>query len=264
MVLADVRQQVEAGAEHITFGDPDFFNGPGHAMRLVEAFHAEFPYVTYDATIKVEHLLAHRDKLRRLAETGCLFVTTAVEEVDDAVLAKLDKGHTRADFVEAVEVARAAGLTLSPTFIPFHPWTTPTGFLDLLALLAELDLIENVAPVQHAIRLLIPQGSRILELAEMEHYLSGFDAEKLSYTWTPADPRADDLQAKVCEAVQQGEREGVGRRAIFQRVWELAYAACERTASALPPARADIRPVPAMSEPWYCCAEPTVEQLARM
>ena len=264
VVLADVRQQVEAGAEHITFGDPDFFNGPGHAMRLVEAFHAEFPYVTYDATIKVEHLLAHRDKLRRLAETGCLFVTTAVEEVDDAVLAKLDKGHTRADFVEAVEVARAAGLTLSPTFIPFHPWTTPTGFLDLLALLAELDLIENVAPVQHAIRLLIPQGSRILELAEMEHYLSGFDAEKLSYTWTPADPRADDLQAKVCEAVQQGEREGVGRRAIFQRVWELAYAACERTASALPPARADIRPVPAMSEPWYCCAEPTVEQLARM
>ncbi len=264
VVLADVRQQVEAGAEHITFGDPDFFNGPGHAMRLVEAFHAEFPYVTYDATIRVEHLLAHRDKLRRLAETGCLFVTTAVEEVDDAVLAKLDKGHTRADFVEAVEVARAAGLTLSPTFIPFHPWTTPTGFLDLLALLAELDLIENVAPVQHAIRLLIPQGSRILALAEMEHYLSGFDAEKLSYTWTPADPRADDLQAKVCEAVQQGEREGVGRRAIFQRVWELAYAACERTASALPPARADIRPVPAMSEPWYCCAEPTVEQLARM
>jgi radical SAM superfamily enzyme YgiQ (UPF0313 family) len=264
VVLADVRQQVEAGAEHVTFGDPDFFNGPGHAMRLVEAFHAEFPNVTYDATIKVEHLLVHRDKLRRLVETGCLFVTTAVEEVDDAVLAKLDKGHTRADFVEAVEAARAAGLTLSPTFIPFQPWTTPTGFLDLLALLAELDLIENVAPVQLSIRLLIPQGSRILELTEMEHYLGGFDAEKLSYTWTPADPRADDLQAKVCEAVQHGEREGVGRRAIFQRVWELAYAACERAASPLPPALADSHPVPAMSEPWYCCAEPTVAQLARV
>jgi radical SAM superfamily enzyme YgiQ (UPF0313 family) len=264
VVLADVRQQVDAGAQHVTFGDPDFFNGPGHAMRLVEAFHAEFPNVTYDATIKVEHLLAHPDKLRRLAETGCLFVTTAVEEVDDAVLAKLDKGHTRADFVEVVEAARVAGLTLSPTFIPFHPWTTPAGFLDLLTLLAELDLIENVAPVQLAIRLLIPQGSRILELAEMEDYLGGFDAEKLSYAWTPADPRADDLQAKVCEAVQQGEREGVGRRAIFQRVWDLAHAACGRTAPALPPARADSHPVPAMSEPWYCCAEPTVEQLARV
>ena len=151
VVLADVRQQVDAGAQHVTFGDPDFFNGPGHAMRLAEAFHAEFPDVTYDATIKVEHLLAHRDKLRRLVETGCLFVTTAVEEVNDAVLAKLDKGHTRADFVEVVEAAPAVGLTLSPTFIPFHPWTTPAGFLDLLTLLAELDLIENVAPVQLSI-----------------------------------------------------------------------------------------------------------------
>ena len=264
VLLADVRQQIDAGAHHITFGDPDFFNGPGHAMRLVEAFHAEFPHVTYDATIKVEHLLAHRDKLRRLVETGCLFVTTAVEEVDDAVLAKLDKGHTRADFVEVVEVARAAGLTLSPTFIPFHPWTTLIGFLDLLTLLAELDLIENLAPVQLSIRLLIPQGSRILELTEMEDSLGGFDAEKLSYSWTPTDPRADDLQEKVCEAVQQGEREGADRRAIFKHVWELAYAACERTAPALLQARADSRPVPAMSEPWYCCAEPTVEQLARV
>ena len=264
VVLADVRQQVDAGAQHVTFGDPDFFNGPGHAMRLVEAFHAEFPNITYDATIKVEHLLAHRDKLRRLVETGCLFVTTAVEEVDDAVLTKLDKGHTRADFVEVVEAAHAAGLTLSPTFIPFHPWTTPAGFLDLLTLLAELDLIENVAPVQLSIRLLIPQGSRILELDEMADHLGGFDAEKLSYAWTPGDPRADRLQAKVREAVQQGEREGAGRRAMFQRVWELAHAACGRTAPALPPARADSRPVPAMSEPWYCCAEPTENQFARV
>ena len=264
VVLADVRQQVDAGAQHVTFGDPDFFNGPGHAMRLVEAFHAEFPNITYDATIKVEHLLAHRDKLRRLAETGCLFVTTTVEEVDDAVLTKLDKGHTRADFVEVVEAARAVGLILSPTFIPFHPWTTPAGFMDLLTLLAELDLIENVAPVQLSIRLLIPQGSRILELDEMADCLGGFDAEKLSYAWTPADSRADHLQAKVRKAVQQGEREGAGRRAMFQRVWELAQAACGRTAPALPPARADSPPVPAMSEPWYCCAEPTEKQLARV
>ena len=232
-------------------------------MRLAEAFHAEFPNVTYDATIKVEHLLAHRDKLVRLAETGCLFVTTAVEEVDDTVLAKLDKGHTRADFIEVVESTRAAGLMLSPTFIPFHPWTTPTGFLDLLTLLVELDLIENVAPVQLTIRLLIPNGSRILELDEMAHYLSGFDAEKFSHIWTPADPRSDHLQAKVQDAVRQGEREGAGRWNVFQRVWELTHTACGRTATALPPVCADIRPVAAMTEPWYCCAEPTEEQIAR-
>src|SRR3990170_7168522 len=52
VVLADVRQQVGAGARHITFGDPDFFNGPGHAISIVEALHCEFPGVTYDVTIK--------------------------------------------------------------------------------------------------------------------------------------------------------------------------------------------------------------------
>ena len=264
VVMADIRQQVEAGAKHITFGDPDFFNGPGHAIRLIESFHVEFPNLTYDATIKVEHLLAHRDKLRRLAETGCLFVTTAVEEVDDNVLGKLEKGHTRADFVEAVYATRAAGLTPSPTFIPFHPWTTPSGYIDLLAMITELDLIENVAPVQLAIRLLIPEGSRILELAEMKHYLGGFDAEKLSYTWTPADPCVDDLQSKVYEAIQLGVREGANRRAIFEQVWVLAHNACEQSAPALPLERADSSPVPAMSEPWYCCAEPNDEQVAGM
>jgi len=262
--MADIRQQVEAGAEHITFGDPDFFNGPGHAIRLVESFHVEFPNLTYDVTIKIEHLLAHRDKLRRLAETGCLFVTTAVEEVDDNVLGKLEKGHTRADFVEAVYATRAAGLTPSPTFIPFHPWTTPFGYIDLLAMITELELIENVAPIQLAIRLLIPEGSRILELAEMKHYLGGFDAEKLSYMWTPADQCADDLQSKVYKTIQHGEREGATRRAIFEQVWVLAHNACEQSAPALPPERADISPVPVLSEPWYCCAEPTYEQVTGM
>ena len=264
VVMADIRQQVEAGAKHITFGDPDFFNGPGHAIRLIESFHVEFPNLTYDATIKVEHLLAHRDKLRRLAETGCLFVTTAVEEVDDNVLGKLEKGHTRADFVEAVYATRAAGLIPSPTFVPFHPWTTPFGYIDLLAMIIELELIEHVAPIQLAIRLLIPEGSRILELAEMKHYLGGFDAEKLSYTWTPADPCIDDLQSKVYKTIQHGEREGSTRRAIFEQVWVLAHNACEQSALALPPERADSSPVPVLSEPWYCCAEPTYEQVTGM
>ncbi len=83
VVLADIDQQVGAGAEHITFGDPDFFNGPTHARRIVEALHARHPALTYDVTIKVEHLLKHRELLPVLARTGCLFVTSAVEAVDD-------------------------------------------------------------------------------------------------------------------------------------------------------------------------------------
>src|SRR5579875_3620025 len=83
IVLADIRQQVEMGAQHVTFGDPDFFNGIRHALRIVTALHQEFPALTYDVTIKVEHLLKHAEYLQILRDTGCLFVTTAVESLDD-------------------------------------------------------------------------------------------------------------------------------------------------------------------------------------
>src|SRR6185312_3574554 len=57
IVLADIHAQVLSGAaRHITFGDPDFWNGPTHAMRIIRALHQEFPDVTFDATIKIEHL----------------------------------------------------------------------------------------------------------------------------------------------------------------------------------------------------------------
>ncbi len=138
VVLADIRQQIEAGARHITFGDPDFFNGPGHALAIVEAFHSEFAGVTYDVTIKVEHLLKHRDALPVLARTGCLFITSAVESLDEGILCRLAKGHTRADFVEALELTRAHGLTMVPTFVSFTPWTTREGYLDLLRAIRDL------------------------------------------------------------------------------------------------------------------------------
>src|SRR5579872_7256 len=48
VVLEDIRQQVAAGAEHITFGDPDFFNGPAHSLSIVDAMHREFPGLSYD------------------------------------------------------------------------------------------------------------------------------------------------------------------------------------------------------------------------
>ena len=109
VVLEDIRRQVAAGAQHISFGDPDFFNGPAHALAVVAALHREFPRLSYDVTIKVEHLLRHAEHVERLRDTGCLFVTSAVESLDDAVLARLDKGHTRADFLDVVAQFPALG-----------------------------------------------------------------------------------------------------------------------------------------------------------
>src|SRR5271165_2762071 len=179
VVLEDIRRQVAVGAEHITFGDPDFFNGPGHAIPIVEALHREWPCLTYDVTIKVEHLLRHRDLLPALKETGCLFVTSAVESLDDAVLEKLAKGHTRAGFEEALALMRAEGLALAPTFIPFTPWTTRQSYGEFLRTLLDLGLADQVAPIQLAIGLLIPEGSLLLDLEEVRAIAGPYDARGL-------------------------------------------------------------------------------------
>ncbi len=264
VVIEDIRGQVAAGARHVTFGDPDFFNGVGHAMRLVERLHAEFPRLTYDATIKIEHLLKHAHLLPSLVETGCLFVTTAVESVDDRVLERLDKGHTRSDFIRVVGLAREANLGLSPTFIPFMPWTSVDGYRDLLGTLVELDLVDRVASIQLAIRLLIPEGSRLLDLPDLGEVIEGFDAGALSYAWRHPDPRVDRLHQEVRRTVEAGE--GESRRKIFRRIWQLAHDACGMAA---PPQKVSETVAaavwaPRLSEPWYCCAEPTAEQFARV
>jgi radical SAM superfamily enzyme YgiQ (UPF0313 family) len=247
-VLADIDQQIAAGARHITFGDPDFWNGPTHARHVVELLHRRHPDVTYDVTIKVEHLLRRATDLAALRDTGCLFVTSAVEAVDDRVLEILDKGHTRADFVRVVELFRRVGLALVPTFVAFTPWTRLESYLDLLRLLAELDLIENVAPVQLAIRLLVPAGSRLLELPEVRQLVGTFDPVALCHPWQHADARVDALQQSLLRRVRKTE----SRAAFFAAAWQMAhgYAASE-TAS---PVRGAGPPsfVPHLTEPWYC------------
>jgi radical SAM superfamily enzyme YgiQ (UPF0313 family) len=253
IVLADIRQQVASGARHITFGDPDFFNGVGHAIPLVEALHREFPELTYDATIKVEHLLQNAELLAKLHATGCLFIVSAVESLDDAVLEKLDKNHTRADFFHVVERCRRAGLFLQPTFVPFTPWTTFEQMLDLFEQLHRLDLVEAVASIQLAIRLLIPAGSRLLELEEVRRMVGPFDAGALVYPWKNPDPAVDRLCEELQEIVAAGDKLKRSRSATFEKMWRAvklaAHGHVDERAQPVLAARAT---VPYLNEPWYC------------
>ena len=258
VVLADVRQQVGSGAEHISFGDPDFFNGPTHALRVVEEMHAEFPRLTFDATIKIEHLLRYRAHLPRLRDAGCLFITSAVEAVDDEILVHLRKNHTAADFEEAASLMRSTGIALAPTFVAFTPWTTLEGYRDLLERIVALGMVESVPPVQLSIRLLIPDGSRLMELPDIRTLVDPFDRALLGYPWHHRDPRVDALQERIAKLVENAGEDS--RRETFAAIWRIAHDALDAAVPALP--RDLGEPIPSHSEPWYCCAEPTGEQLA--
>ncbi len=252
VVLADIRQQVAAGAQHITFGDPDFFNGIGHAIPLVESLHNEFPQITYDVTIKIEHLLRHSEFLPVLRQTGCLFVTSAVESVDDLVLEKLDKHHTRADFLDVVRRFQEIGLTLQSTFLPFTPWTSFESYIELLEVLRENGLVENVAPIQLAIRLLIPAGSRLLELSEVRALVAPFDESAMVYPWKHSDPRVDALSQELQQIVHAGEKLNQSRSRIFERIEAAARRAAGAPALLKQPPMISRATIPYLTEPWYC------------
>ena len=255
VVLADIRQQVAAGAQHITFGDPDFFNGPTHALAIVRTLHEQFPQLSYDVTVKIEHLLKHADLLPVLRETGCAFVTSAVESVDDRVLSLLDKGHTRADFIRVAEMFRDIGLVLAPTFVAFTPWTTLESYQDLLDTVDELGLVDHVPPVQWTLRLLVTSASPLLEVPEMQKHLRGFDPARLCYRWTHPDPRVEALQHIVDDRIQVLTVRKFGRREIFDDVRETVrrtIAADEDLPIPEAPAIADRSTIPYLTEPWYC------------
>lgn len=252
VVMADVRAQVRAGAAHITFGDPDFFNGIRHAREIVQRLASECPGVTYDVTIKVEHLLRHADALPLLRDTGCRLVTSAVESLDDQVLAYLEKGHTRADFERVVALCADIGMQLAPTFLAFTPWTTVESYLEFLAAIDRLRLVEHVAPIQLAIRLLVTDRSRLLALDDIRRVAGPFDPVSLTHPWVHPDRRVDQLHDTVARIV--GIRALAPRAEMFARVWHAAHAFAGSAAVRLRelpvlPARAA---VPYLTEPWYC------------
>jgi radical SAM superfamily enzyme YgiQ (UPF0313 family) len=265
IVMADIDNLVQGGAEHISFGDPDFFNGTKHAMEIVRKLHSRHPDVTYDVTIKVEHLVKHEPLLPELKATGCIFVTSAVEAVDDKILSILRKGHTRADFFKVAELFHKVGLTLSPTFVAFTPWISLEGYRDLLECITTLDLVENVTPVQLGIRLLVPEGSRLLQTDALTEVIAGFDEASLCYRWRHPDSRVDKLQRDVEATVTEslGCSGQNSRQAVFRNVWRTLGKYIEVTPLAVAEATncCSANTVPHLSEAWYCCAEPTEQQM---
>lgn len=250
VVLEDIRRQVAAGATHISFGDPDFLNGPKHSLRIVRAMHEEFPTLTYDFTAKVEHLLNRGEDMPEFAAAGCLFIITAVESLSDRVLTILDKQHTREDVVNAIKYVRDAGIAPRPTWVTFTPWTTLEDFLDVLEFIEENGMIDNIDPVQYSVRLLIPPGSWLAEHEETLPYRGELDEAAFTYRWTHPDPRMDQLQKDVARLVEEDADAGEDAAATFYRIKELAYGRQPvELACSLP---TDRQRAPRMSESWFC------------
>ena len=254
IVLEDIRGLVRAGAEHITYGDPDFLNGPKHSLGIVRAMHDEFPDLSFDITTKVEHILKHAALMPELVAQGCAFVVSAVESLSDMVLAHLEKGHNRADVFRALEILRSCGLPLRSSWVSFTPWTTLDDYLDVLDFVDEQGLIDQVDAVQYTIRLLVPPGSGLLSRPAIQPFLTGLDQTALTYRWTHPDPIMHRLYEKVSALVEEASRAGEDAADTFQRVRDLAFGmhGDRRPARETSPLRPDRSRPPRLTEPWFC------------
>ena len=253
-VLRDVERLAAMGARHITFGDPDFLNGRGHSLAIVRALHERVPQLTFDCTTKVEHVLEHADVWSEMAAAGCLFVVCALESVNDEILERLDKGHTTAEALSAIELLREHGIETRPSFMPFTPWTTPHDVLDIVDFVAAHDLVANVDPVQYTIRLLVPEGSLLLTRDDLREHLGAYQAERLSYLWRSADPAADRLQGRLSALVEQSAAAHETAGLAFARIRAAVREAAGDTDSHEPEA-IDIGSTegrPRLTEPWFC------------
>ncbi|MEC4675229.1 MAG: CUAEP/CCAEP-tail radical SAM protein, partial [Nitrospirota bacterium] len=268
VVLADIRQQVKAGAVHITLGDPDFLNGPGHSLNIVRAMHDEFPHITFDFTTKIEHILKHESLFKEFSDLGCLFVISAVESYSEIVLIHLDKGHTRQDIFMAHDILQSVGITLRPSLVAFTPWTTLEDYAEMFELVERHGLIDCIDPVQYSVRLLVPPGSALLTPPKthptpMAQFLGSLNQQKFQHTWTHPDPRMDSLQQAVTKVVENTTKTKEDPERTFYRLWELTYDTAKMEFSSINKTASmnsdRVRP-PRMTEPWFCCAEPTTDQ----
>ena len=264
LLLAEIRQLVGAGAEHISFGDPDFLNGPRHAERIAREMHREFPDLTFDFTAKIEHLLKHRPLIEEMKTLGCLFVISAVESLNGEVLANIEKGHTRADVLRVLDYFRELGLTLRPSLVPFTPWETRESFIDLLNVVEQQGLIEQIDPIHFSIRLLIPPGSLLLSQPSMKPHLGSLNRENFSWEWSHPDRRMDELQKLLSDIAEQAADLDEDLYETFDKIKQCSYQifelAAPKTEKAQRPASTRKAP-PRLTESWFCCAEPTDKQI---
>ncbi|MCG9126019.1 radical SAM protein [Candidatus Poribacteria bacterium] len=249
-VLNEIHKQVVEGATHITFGDPDFLNGPLHGLRVLREMHDTYPNLTFDFTTKVEHILKHRKHFPEFAELGCRFVISAVESLSDRVLTILEKHHTRSDVEEAIDIVQGTGIALRPTWVPFTPWTSLDAYLEILEFVEMHGLIYHVDPVQFAVRLLIPPGSYLLNRPETKALSLTLDETAFSYVWVHPDARMDELQKTVNSLVENDNITDVDPLDTFYSIWEVSMDLSGKSR----PKRNKRRhsPAPRITEAWFC------------
>jgi len=256
-VLADIEQLVAGGVQHVTFSDPDFMNAPRYSLDVLGAAHAAHPELSFDVTVKVEHVLAHHKLWTKMSELGVLFVVSAFESVDGDTLEILDKNHTVEDMSAAVRILREAGVHVRPTWLPFLPWTHPDDLVRLVEFLDLHELWSATDPVQLAIKLLIPEGSLLEGHSSVTPFLLRYEPAALTWAWEFEHATTELLHKQLdVIAAEASDAETDSKETLSAMRTAIGHG----SGVDLGPLIGWGTPAPRLTESWFCCAEPTTGQ----
>ena len=117
--------------------------------------------------------------------------------------------------------------------------------------------MHSVDPVQYTIRLLLPEGSLLLDQPELAPHLGTWDATRVTYEWAPRDATMDHLQQELASLVETSVAGDDSIPETYGRV---------REAVGLPAVEIGVDDVerPHLTETWFCCAEPTDTQFTQL
>ena len=256
-IISDVENQVNQGAKHISFNDPDFFNGPIHALKILESLNKKFPTITYDSTIKVEHIIKYKKYFKELSSLNMVFVISAFETTNDLVLSILEKNHTSNDLNTSIEISQDFGIDVRPTWMPFSPWTELNDLSNIVNLIEKYKLRETVDPIQLTIKLLIPKHSLIIKKPEINKYLGNYEKNSLSFKWEYENNDVEKLQSSLFDFILHNSeldehKQYLGMVNIIEKFTDTEL---------LKNSTYDFKNASKLSETWFCCAEPSKIQL---
>lgn len=202
-IMADIDWLVEAGMEHLTFIDAEFFNATRRSFDTLARIHERHPFLTFDFTTRVDHLQENRDRMEELYRLGVRVITSALEFPKDEVLRQVRKEVTVCDLVDAVRIVQTSGIVLNPTFIMFNPWVSLEDFGRFYEFLKETDMLDAVDPVQYETRLHLYKGSPLLFNETVAPLV--VKENEFYYEWEHPDPRVDELFLASLTPVEEGQ-----------------------------------------------------------
>ena len=164
----------------------------------------------------------------------------------------LDKGHTRSDIMQALDIMKKAKISWRPSLLPFTPWSTLDDYVELLDFVRTHDLIQNIDSVQFSLRLLIPPGSALLGHHANADWIGDLDSANFTYRWIHPDWQMEQLWSQINRVVRQSQNEDIDPSKTFSVIEELAYTMAGKTPS-FTRIVSQKRPIPAgLTESWFC------------